>query len=70
VCLDQAERDPAGDCAGQEPSPPSIIASMPFSVDHMPSIGVTCSLPETMRKPVSPPIAEARAKTRSETPTR
>ena len=48
---------------GSDPSPPSIIASSPLTVAHMPSIGVICSCVETIRNPAVPPIADAIANT-------
>ena len=47
---------------GTEPSPPIIIAIRPFSVAHMPNIGVTCWSTASTRKPATPPIADAAAK--------
>src|SRR6185503_11542751 len=52
---------PPATAPGSDPRPPSIIASMPLTVDHMPSIGVTCSWLAAIRNPASPPIAEASA---------
>ncbi len=57
--------NPPSTAPGIDPSPPIIIAISPFSVAHMPNIGVTCWSTASTRNPAAPPIAEAMTKASS-----